>query len=87
MEKVQRITSSTLQKNFGKYREVVQYEPVVVTSNGRDSAALISMREFAAYQEFKKSRYAYNGEVTDEFKEEIRALMEKHEAVLERLAQ
>lgn len=87
MEKLQRITSSNLQKNFGKYREAVQYEPVVITSNGRDSAALISMREFAAYQEFKKSRYAYNGEVTDEFKEEVRELMEKHAEVLKRLAQ
>jgi len=36
------VTSSEFQKNFGHFKEIAQREPIMVTSNGRESAVLLS---------------------------------------------
>jgi len=36
------VTASEFQKNFGAYKEKAQREPVIVTSNGRESVVVIS---------------------------------------------
>jgi prevent-host-death family protein len=41
-----RISSSELQKEFGRFRGEAHSAPVIITSHGRDDLALISMKEF-----------------------------------------
>jgi len=78
------VSASEFQKNFGYFKEVAQREPVMVTSNGRESVVLLSAAEYAA---LKKLRAAYRGEVTAEFKQDLAQFMDQHAAVLEGLAQ
>ncbi len=78
------VSASEFQKKFGYFKEVAQREPVMVTSNGRESVVLLSAAEYA---ELKKLRYAYGGEVTAEFKQDLAQFMGQHDAVLEGLAQ
>ena len=40
------VTSADFQRGFGRYREVAQREPVVITSHGRDSLVLLSAEEY-----------------------------------------
>ena len=77
------VSASEFQKKFGHFKEVAQREPVMVTSNGRESVVLLSAAEYA---ELKKLRYAYSGETTEEFKQDLDHFMDQHDAVLEGLA-
>ena len=78
------VSASAFQKNFGYFKEVVQREPVMVTSNGRESVVLLSATAYAA---LKNLRAAHHGEVTAEFKQDLAQFMDHHAAVLECLAQ
>lgn len=80
------VTASEFQKNFGAFKEAAQREPVKITSNGRESVVLISAASYAEYQEFKKQKYAYGGEVTEDFEKDLDHFMEEHKVVLEGLA-
>lgn len=80
------VTASEFQKNFGQYKELAQREPVSVTSNGRDSVVLLSTAEYKEYEAYKKSRYAYQGDVTEAFKDDVDAFMGMHADVLDGLA-
>lgn len=77
------VSTSEFQKNFGHFAEIAQREPVMVTSNGRESVVLLSAAEYA---ELKKLRYVYGGQITDEFKQAVDTFMDEHDAVLEGLA-
>lgn len=78
------VSASEFQKNFGYFKEVAQREPVMVTSNGRESVVLLSATAYAA---LKNLRAAYHGEVTAEFKQALAQFMDQHDAVLAGLAQ
>lgn len=78
------VSASEFQRNFGHFKEVAQREPVIVTSNGRESVVLLSATEYA---ELKKYRYAYGGEVSAAFQQDVDAFMREHADVLEGLAQ
>ncbi len=80
------VTSSELQKHFGKYKEKAQREPIAVTSNGRQSVVLLSSAEYNAYLEYKQSRCAYHGDVDENFKNEVDDFMALHTEVLAGLA-
>lgn len=77
------VSSSEFQKNFGAFKELAQREPITVTSNGRESVVLISA---ASYREFLKSGFAYGGETTEEFERDLKARMDKHSEVHDRLS-
>jgi prevent-host-death family protein len=77
------VSESEFQRNFDCFKEVAQREPVIVTSNGQESVVLLSA---TAYAELKKLRYAYGGEVTAEFKQDVAQFMREHHAVLAGLA-
>ena len=47
------IPSSEFARNFGRYREAVQREPVTVTSHGRTTGYFVSAQAFDEYQELK----------------------------------
>lgn len=55
------VPSTEFAKNFGRYKEMVQHEPVVITSHGRTSGYFLSEREYTEYQQLKaKSRRVYH---------------------------
>lgn len=78
------VSASEFQRNFGHFQVLAQHEPVIVTSNGQESVVLLSATEYA---ELKRYRYAYGGEIADEFKQDVNKFMQDHDAVLEGLAQ
>ena len=80
------VSASEFQKNFGHFKELAQREPIRVTSNGRESVVLLSAAEYKEFQEYKKSRYVYGGDVTDAFKYDVDAFMNIHGDVLDGLA-
>ncbi|MBK7903942.1 MAG: type II toxin-antitoxin system Phd/YefM family antitoxin [Proteobacteria bacterium] len=41
------VTATEFAKNFGRYREEAQREPVAITSHGRTSGYFVSAHEFA----------------------------------------
>lgn len=47
-------TATELAKNFGRYRDIAQREPVAVKSHGRASAYLVSAAEFEELQRYKQ---------------------------------
>lgn len=48
------ITSADFQRGFGRYREVAQREPVVITSHGRESLVLLSAEEYRRLKRFDR---------------------------------
>jgi len=51
---MQEATATELAKHFGRYRELVQREPIAVTSHGRATAYLVSAAEYEELQRFKE---------------------------------
>jgi prevent-host-death family protein len=47
------VAASEFARNFGRYREAVQREPVAVTSHGRATGYFVSAEAFDEYQELK----------------------------------
>ena len=47
------VPASEFARNFGRYREAVQREPVAVTSHGRATGYFVSAEAFGEYQELK----------------------------------
>lgn len=61
------ITASEFAKNFGKYKEEAQREPIAITSYGRLSGYFLSAHEYKEYERVKKSmREAYKVETMPE---------------------
>lgn len=55
------VASAEFAKNFGRYKEIAQREPVAITSHGRTSGYFVSEHEYAEYQKLKAlSRRAYH---------------------------
>jgi PHD/YefM family antitoxin component YafN of YafNO toxin-antitoxin module len=67
------VASTEFTKNFGRYREIAQREPVAVLSHGRTTGYFISAHEFEALQRMKaKSRRVMR--IEDFTEEEIEQL-------------
>jgi PHD/YefM family antitoxin component YafN of YafNO toxin-antitoxin module len=47
------VPASEFSKNFGKYRETAQREPVAVTSHERITGYFVSAQEYEKYQQLK----------------------------------
>jgi hypothetical protein len=55
------VQATEFAKNFGRYKELAQREPVAVTSHGRTSGYFISEHEYLEYQRIKAhARRAYH---------------------------
>jgi PHD/YefM family antitoxin component YafN of YafNO toxin-antitoxin module len=67
------VTASEFAKNFGRYKEEAQREPIAITSYGRTSGYFLSAPEFAEYQRLKTlARRAYRiGELPTELADAI----------------
>jgi PHD/YefM family antitoxin component YafN of YafNO toxin-antitoxin module len=51
-----RISTAELLRNFGMYGDHALNEPVIVTRNGRDRLAIISIDEYQIYQSMIRNR-------------------------------
>ena len=47
------VAATEFAKNFGRYKELAQREPVAITSHGRTSGYFISEHEYVEYQRLK----------------------------------
>lgn len=47
------VPAAEFARNFGRYKELAQREPVAVTSHGRTSGVFVSAADFADYQRLK----------------------------------
>jgi hypothetical protein len=48
------VPATEFARNFGRYREEAQHEPVAVQSHGRITGYFLSAREFRNYQRLKE---------------------------------
>jgi PHD/YefM family antitoxin component YafN of YafNO toxin-antitoxin module len=69
------VPTTEFTKNFGRYREVAQREPLAVLSHGRPTGYFISAHEFAEFQRLK-ARARRVLRIEDFTEEEIEALAE-----------
>lgn len=49
-----RATAATVQKNFGRYRDIAAREAVIVTAHGKASVVLLSADEYARLKELDR---------------------------------
>jgi prevent-host-death family protein len=55
------ITATEFAKNFGRYKEAAQREPIAITSYGRTSGYFVSAQEYAELQRLRSlERRAYS---------------------------
>ena len=47
------ITATEFAKNFGRYKEAAQREPIAITSYGRTSGYFVSAQEYAELQRLR----------------------------------
>lgn len=82
------VTATEFAKNFGRYKEEAQREPVAITSYGRTSGYFLSSHEFNEYQRLKAyARRAYHvSELPDDLADAIEtATMDSTHDHLDRL--
>ena len=48
------VSATEFARNFGQYREIVQREPVAVTSHGRTTGYFVSPVEYEELQRYKR---------------------------------
>lgn len=62
------VAATEFARNFGRYREAAQREPVAVTAHDRVAGYFVSARDFEEYQELKDraGRSLWAGELDDE---------------------
>ncbi len=64
-------TSAEMQKQFGRFREIAQREPVMITNHGRDSLVLLSAEEFKRLKALDTRQAYYANELPDEWVKEL----------------
>lgn len=67
------VPTTEFTRNFGLYREIVQREPVAVTSHGRPTGYFVSSVEFEELQLYK-SMVQRSAATADLSEEEVRAI-------------
>lgn len=61
-----RVTSAELAKQFGRYRDVAQREPVTVTHHGRDSLVVMSAEEYGRLKTLDMPRSMSAADISDD---------------------
>ena len=65
------VTSAEMQKQFGRYREIAQREPVSITNHGRESLVMISADEFKRLKALDTRQTYYAHELPDDIVAEL----------------
>jgi PHD/YefM family antitoxin component YafN of YafNO toxin-antitoxin module len=53
MDEITEITATEFARNFGRYKEEAQRQPIAITSYGRRSGYFVSTREYAELQRLR----------------------------------
>jgi prevent-host-death family protein len=71
--RMREVPATEFTRNFGLYREIVQREPVAVTSHGRPTGYFVSSIEYEELQRYKAmARQSFA--TTDLTQEEVKAI-------------
>ena len=65
------ISSAELQKNFGRYKEAAQREPIRVTSHGRESLVMLSAEEYRRLEALDTRRAYHPADLPSELREAL----------------
>ena len=65
------ITAAELQNNFGRYRDMAQREPIMVTHHGRESIVVLSAEEFKRLKAIDTRQAFYAHELPDDIRAEL----------------
>ena len=64
-------TSADVQKQFGRFRDIAQREPVTITAHGRESLVMISTEEFKRLKALDTRRAYFTHELPDDIAAEL----------------
>lgn len=69
------VTATEFARNFGRFREEVQREPIAITSHGRTTGYFLSAHDYAEYQRLKaQARQVFHvSELPDDVDDAIEA--------------
>ena len=65
------VTSAEMQKQFGRFRDIAQREPVTVTNHGRESLVMLSADEFKRLKALDTRKAYYTHELPDDIVAEL----------------
>jgi len=65
------VTSAQMQKQFGRFRDIAQREPVTITNHGRESLVMISADEFKRLKALDTRKAYYAHELPDDIVAEL----------------
>lgn len=65
------VTSAEFQKNFGRYRDAAQREPVSITNHGRESLVMLSAEEFNRLKALDTRRAYHPADLPEDRKEAL----------------
>lgn len=68
------VTAADLQKQFGRYRDIAQREPVSVTHHGRESLVVLSADEYKRLKSLDQRRALFAWELSDQEDEALGAV-------------
>jgi len=68
------VTAADLQKQFGRYRDIAQREPVSVTHHGRESLVVLSADEYKRLKSLDQRRALFAWELSDQEDEALRGV-------------
>ena len=74
------ISSAELQKNFGRYKEAAQREPIRVTSHGRESLVMLSAEEYRRLAALDTRRAYHPADLPPELRDALEAARPPAEA-------
>ena len=66
-----RVTSSELERDFDRYGELAEREPVTITKNGHDRLVLVSVEEFARLKALDTRKAYHPSELPDDILEAL----------------
>ena len=66
------VTAAELQKNFGRYRDLVQREPVTITHHGRESVVMIAAEDYHRLKALDTRETGFVWDLPDEDVEALR---------------
>lgn len=65
------ITAAELQNHFGRYRDLAQREPVLVTHHGRESVVVMSADEYNRLKSLDPREAFYTNDLPDDILTEL----------------
>ena len=81
------VTAATLTKQFGRWRDLAQREPVSITHHGRETLVMISAEEYRRLKALDDRRVYASEELPDDLLAELEKPTSRYETDLDDAAQ